>query len=151
MIEETLKERGNRYGAFETHAEIAQDLKMTLNRYGDKLDTVQREALDMAMHKIARILNGDPDYIDSWRDCIGFLQLVINHLDKKDGATDSVVTILERRDASWVDETMTPIDKGNRDKLKQISEYDGRDMKEILHLLIATKYKRIFSQKKGKL
>jgi hypothetical protein len=32
------------------------------------------------MHKVARILNGDPDYADSWRDIIGYARLVEKRL-----------------------------------------------------------------------
>ena len=38
------------------------------------------EALDMIQHKIARILNGDPNYIDSWTDIIGYARLVEKRL-----------------------------------------------------------------------
>lgn len=36
----------------------------------------QREALEMVAHKIGRILNGDPNYPDSWHDIAGYAQLV---------------------------------------------------------------------------
>jgi hypothetical protein len=41
----------------------------------------QREALDMIVHKIGRIINGDPNYIDSWQDIIGYAQLVKDRLE----------------------------------------------------------------------
>ena len=40
----------------------------------------QREALEMIAHKIGRILNGDPDYDDSWVDIAGYAQLVADRL-----------------------------------------------------------------------
>jgi hypothetical protein len=30
----------------------------------------------MIQHKIGRILNGDPDYVDNWDDIAGYSQLV---------------------------------------------------------------------------
>jgi hypothetical protein len=45
----------------------------------------QREALDMIAHKIARIINGDPDYADSWVDIAGYATLVSERL--KDDST----------------------------------------------------------------
>jgi len=83
MIEEILAQRGERYGAFETHAEITQDIKRTITRYGDKLNDSQREALEMIAHKMGRILNGDPNYDDSWIDIAGYAQLVVDQLMEK--------------------------------------------------------------------
>lgn len=47
------------------------------------LEADQREALDMNAHKVARILNGDPHYSDSWRDISGYATLVADRLDGK--------------------------------------------------------------------
>ena len=81
----TLTERGKRYGAFTGHAEIAQQLKAVMRSYeakrGCDLSPDQREALEMIAHKIARILNGDPDYADSWHDIAGYAQLVADRLN----------------------------------------------------------------------
>ena len=77
-IDKTLAERGERYGEFEGHAKITQELKMAM-RFAPKWDGLcydQKEALEMVAHKIGRILNGDPDYIDSWTDIIGYTRLV---------------------------------------------------------------------------
>ena len=38
----------------------------------------QREGLEMIAHKISRILNGDPNYDDSWVDIAGYAQLVVD-------------------------------------------------------------------------
>jgi hypothetical protein len=84
MIDEILDERGKRYGTFVGHAEIAQSLKRTLFTYQSirqcALENDQIEALDMICHKIARILNGDPNYADSWVDIAGYAQLVADRL-----------------------------------------------------------------------
>lgn len=76
-IENTLKDRGQRYGEFETHAEIAQSIKdaMKKNNGWHQLKQHQTEALEMIAHKIARILNGDPDYADNWHDIAGYATL----------------------------------------------------------------------------
>ena len=42
----------------------------------DSLDPDMAEALDMIQHKIARILNGDLRYADSWHDIAGYATLV---------------------------------------------------------------------------
>jgi hypothetical protein len=83
-IAETLEERGTRYGSFAGHAHIAQELKRTMQRtknWGELSDD-KREALEMVAHKIARILNGDPEYHDSWHDIIGYTKLVADTLEK---------------------------------------------------------------------
>ena len=41
-----------------------------------RLNTAQEEALEMIAHKIARIINGDPDYKDNWHDIAGYATLV---------------------------------------------------------------------------
>ena len=82
-IDETLAERGGRYGDFERHAELTQGLKrvMAQGRQWAALADDQREALEMVAHKIGRILNGDPDYVDSWHDIIGYVRLVEKRLN----------------------------------------------------------------------
>jgi hypothetical protein len=34
----------------------------------------------MIMHKIARIMNGDPNYRDSWVDIAGYAQIVADRI-----------------------------------------------------------------------
>jgi hypothetical protein len=81
-ITQTLQERGQRYGVFTRHAEISQQLKQVIEGYQTKvLAADQQEALDMICHKIGRIINGDPDYADSWHDIAGYAQLVADRLN----------------------------------------------------------------------
>lgn len=82
-IDQILSERGARYGKFMDHAAISQSLKQAMQDSGGwgRLQPDQREALEMVQHKIARILNGDPDYLDSWVDVVGYTQLVIDRLN----------------------------------------------------------------------
>lgn len=81
-ITTTLQERGQRYGVFTRHAEISQQLKQVIEGYQTKvLAADQQEALDMICHKIGRIINGDPDYADSWHDIAGYAQLVADRLN----------------------------------------------------------------------
>ena len=84
-IQETLDARSKIYGDFATHAQLSQDLKDVMHCAPNwpELDHDMREALDMAQHKIARILNGgNPNYLDSWVDICGYIQLVINRLEE---------------------------------------------------------------------
>lgn len=78
-----LTERGSRYGSFVGHADITQKIKHVCTR-GDswhKLSPDQKEALDMIAHKIGRIVNGDPNYADSWIDIAGYAKLVADRLE----------------------------------------------------------------------
>lgn len=84
-----LQERGKRYGRFDDHARITQKLKDVMRAFSrDRrqrepdfiLAVDQCEALDMIAHKIGRILNGDPDYADSWDDIAGYAKLVGDRL-----------------------------------------------------------------------
>lgn len=75
-VARTLKKRGMHYGNFVQCAEIAQQLKNIRQDNDCHLNCVQREALDMIMTKIARIIAGDPNHKDSWHDIAGYAQLV---------------------------------------------------------------------------
>lgn len=81
-IADMLQERGSRYGKFDSHALITQNLKIVLQQqqkfYAMPAD--MREALDMILHKVGRIVNGDPNYIDSWDDIQGYAKLVSDRL-----------------------------------------------------------------------
>jgi hypothetical protein len=80
-----LEQRGNRYGKFSGQAEISQRLKGVVREFeakrGCDLAPDQREALEMVMHKVARIINGDPNYHDSWADIAGYAKLVADRLE----------------------------------------------------------------------
>jgi hypothetical protein len=84
-VTQVLTERGNRYGKFTGHAEVTQSLKgfitTALAERDKQLDYDQQEALDMICHKIGRIVNGDPNYADSWIDIAGYAKLVADRLE----------------------------------------------------------------------
>ncbi len=84
-LDTVLTERGSRYGSFTGHAEVAQRLKVliaeSLQQRAKTLTVDQQEALDMICHKIARIINGDPNYSDSWVDIAGYAKLVADRLE----------------------------------------------------------------------
>ena len=76
-VDAILAERQKTHGDFETHAKLAQALKeqMRTGKQWPHLNPMQKEALDMIQHKIARILNGDPNYPDHWDDLEGYSTL----------------------------------------------------------------------------
>jgi len=84
-VNKVLNERGTRYGKFIGHAQITQELKQLIKSHLNEREKVlehdQKEALDMICHKIARIINGDPNYADSWIDIAGYAKLVADRLE----------------------------------------------------------------------
>jgi hypothetical protein len=84
-IHNTLSQRKSSYGAFSKHAEITQKLKDVLRNHKnwESLDYDKKESLEMILHKIARIVNGDSNLKDSWHDIIGYAKLVENTLKDK--------------------------------------------------------------------
>lgn len=93
-ISQILQERGTRYGEFIDHARITCALKNVVHAEAirraeqgkTRITADQMEALDMICHKIGRILNGDPDYADSWIDIAGYAKLVADRLEKRQAA-----------------------------------------------------------------
>jgi Domain of unknown function (DUF6378) len=83
-IDTTLAERGNNYGEFSTHADITQCLKQVMQRTEgwQRLSNDKREALEMIVHKIGRILNGNPEFHDSWHDIVGYAKLAADRVQK---------------------------------------------------------------------
>lgn len=81
-INETLAERGTRYGKFTGHARVTQQLKsvMFAHRSRNSFTDDQIESLEMIAHKLGRIVNGDPNYADSWVDIAGYATLVADRL-----------------------------------------------------------------------
>jgi len=81
----TLEQRGTRYGKFVNHAEVSQAIQQRLlsHAYNQSvgLSAIHKEAISMICHKLGRIVNGDPNYDDSWRDIAGYATLVEKHIN----------------------------------------------------------------------
>lgn len=89
-VKDVLAERGARYGSFETHANIAQRIKLIILPQGKHLPSIMLEGLEMIAHKLARIANGDPYYSDSWVDIAGYATLVANYLKELEDADKAI-------------------------------------------------------------
>ena len=84
-LDETLAERGSKYGDFFGYAALSQNIKLFMhaalrnNTRFKSLPTAQQlvvlEGLDMIAVKLARICNGDPAYEDSWLDIEGYSRI----------------------------------------------------------------------------
>jgi hypothetical protein len=81
-IDSTLDERQSTYGEFKDHAMITQNIKKAMvdSKNWRLLSESKKECLEMVAHKIGRILNGDPDFHDSWHDIIGYVTLIEREL-----------------------------------------------------------------------
>jgi len=86
-VDTTLDKRAITYGAFLDTARIIQRLKAVAHQFAGQnnktFDADQAEALDMIFAKVGRILNGDPNHIDSWIDIAGYATLVADRLQGK--------------------------------------------------------------------
>lgn len=87
-VTEILEERGSRYGSFVGHAKLTMQLKNAIHdhwlaRGAGPVPDDAVEALHMICHKIGRIVNGDPNYADSWVDIAGYAKLVADRIEGK--------------------------------------------------------------------
>ena len=84
-VDQVLDSRAKDYGKFIDGAEIMQMLKRLVHNYiedrGTPLAFDQREAIDMIIHKLGRIINGNPDKVDHWVDIAGYAILVSERLE----------------------------------------------------------------------
>ena len=84
-IKEILEERRGTHGSYSLQAKLTQDFKDQLRsstNWGvDALSAPQRESIEMICHKIARILEGDPNHLDHWVDIAGYATLIVHGLE----------------------------------------------------------------------
>jgi len=85
-LDETLEQRGKVYGDFADVSHRAQTIKaaMRASPGWPRLVSCQRESLEMIANKLGRILEGNPQYKDSWHDIAGYAQLVFRYLEAND-------------------------------------------------------------------
>lgn len=83
-VEMLLETREATYGSFADLAATSQRIKRAIaqSMHAGIRDPHQ-EALEMIAVKIARILTGDPDHIDSWRDIEGYARLVCREIENQ--------------------------------------------------------------------
>lgn len=83
-IDQTLDERAKDYGKFKDSAALMQSIKRLLADHAHRHDKTfaddQWEALEMIVHKMARIVNGNPDKVDHWVDIAGYAKLIADRL-----------------------------------------------------------------------
>jgi len=76
-LRDDLKARDKSHGCFYKTARVSQSIKWVMRHEGDwtKLTHIQMEALDCIAMKIARIVSGNQDWLDSWYDIQGYAEL----------------------------------------------------------------------------
>ena len=83
-IDETLDARAQDYGKFKDGAALMQGIKRLLadhaRMHNKTFADDQWEALEMIVHKIGRIVNGNPDKVDHWVDIAGYAKLIADRL-----------------------------------------------------------------------
>ena len=77
MRDELLIERDKTHGSFKLNADISQHMKEIFRDTiaWNSLVPEHKESLDMIALKISRILSGQAQYFDHWRDVQGYAKL----------------------------------------------------------------------------
>jgi hypothetical protein len=75
-----LDEREITHGPYAIKCEIIMAIMREIEGYRGGLDDVQNVSLDMIIHKMGRILAGDPNHKDHWADIAGYATLVSKSL-----------------------------------------------------------------------
>ena len=116
-VSDTLAERGARYGSFYDHATIAQGLQEVLLEAPNwfKLQPDVRQMAIVITDKLARILNGDPNYTDNYHDIQGYARLVEDRLIREEEA---------KKGALFEKATLTEEDNYDHE---EIAKYRGDD------------------------
>ena len=87
-VDKTLDTRAQSYGKFKDGAALMQSIKRSMAehaaKYGKTFADDQWEALEMIVHKIGRIVNGNPDKVDHWVDIAGYATLVADRLEGRE-------------------------------------------------------------------
>lgn len=103
QIQTTLDTRGTQYGDFRTQANLSQVLNHSIQQHyyqvhpeGPALPNYISEAVLLICHKLARMANGNPLFIENFRDIAGYSQLVVDILKDDPNSTDSVTTYTKK-------------------------------------------------------
>ncbi len=79
-----LAERQTTHGDYTINAEVSQYIMGICQKAPSwiNLTPVQRETIHMIAHKIARIVGGNPNVEDHWRDIAGYAVLAADRIEK---------------------------------------------------------------------
>ena len=87
-VEQTLEERGSRYGTAEDNANLTVKLYETVaeGKTYHVWTPMHKLMTQMILHKISRMANGDPNYLDNVHDIVGYAKLLEDYIRKADHA-----------------------------------------------------------------
>lgn len=90
-IKKILQTRAGTYGEYRNVSQISQDIKKVIknSRNYPLMPAYMLESLELIANKLARILNGDPLYDDSWRDISGYCTLVLMEIEDMENSDES--------------------------------------------------------------
>lgn len=97
-INDTLKERGSRYGTMEDNSNVTQELMNVLAKYGknsSELSNIHWECIHQIFFKISRMVSGDCMYVDNAHDIVGYAKLLEDYLIKNQSCNLSVKERME--------------------------------------------------------
>lgn len=77
---ETLNEREKTHGDWKDTAATYVRLRSALASPETRMEPMQVAALDMIAMKLARVVHGNPDEPDHWRDIAGYAELIASRL-----------------------------------------------------------------------
>lgn len=129
LIDTILSERGKRYGHFRDHARLAVKLRSNVREFVNfeeyprphgggftkqqpfhLLRADAQQSIDTILDKIARILNGDPNYLDNWDDIQGYAKLISDRIRSEAAFLDEIDTTIDRAQAfrhiEYIDEIL---------------------------------------------
>lgn len=98
-------ERAKTHGDYSIQSALSQDLKRRIRQEGAKLTPQQTEAIEMICVKLARIVCGNPNEPDHYRDISGYAELILKSLegqkpgDETQGTSDEVFTTVRFNDS----------------------------------------------------
>lgn len=97
QIDDILLQREQQYGNFFSRSKISQDFKSLIHNglSYKSLKPDQKEALEMIATKVGRIVNGNPDFLDSWIDIQGYCQLVIDRVRQDKIDADNAINMYD--------------------------------------------------------
>jgi hypothetical protein len=86
-IETVIAERAQTHGDYKEQARLSQSLKRMLrsSRNWEFLDFYQAQSLEACCDKISRVMCGNLNEIDHWRDISGYASLVVRELEAANG------------------------------------------------------------------
>lgn len=99
----TSDTRDTQHGDFRTHANLSQVLNHTIQQHyyqthpeGPPLPNYISEAVLLICHNLARMANGNPLFINNFRNIAYYSQLVVDILKDDSNSTDSVTTYTKK-------------------------------------------------------